>query len=183
MNLAVNARDAMPDGGRPHDRGTASTSTRRDVPRPTELAPARYVLLAVSDTGTAWTGTRRRSIFEPFFTTKAGRQGHRASASRRSTASSSRAAATSGWRASRAGDDLPCLPAARRGRRPRPGRTERAGAGARAPRRSSSSRTRTWCAPSSGSSSRRAATTSSRRRTQSGLSSSRALTVARSTCC
>ncbi len=71
LNLAVNARDAMPDGG---------TLTLRlekvEVPSMTfvhsgELAPGSYAVLAVEDTGHGMTPELKQKIFEPFFTTKA----------------------------------------------------------------------------------------------------------------
>jgi PAS domain S-box-containing protein len=64
MNLAVNARDAMPRGGR------LSLATR-DVQR----EPGPYVLLAVSDTGCGMTEEVKAHLFEPFFTTKEVGQG------------------------------------------------------------------------------------------------------------
>jgi two-component system cell cycle sensor histidine kinase/response regulator CckA len=69
VNLAVNARDAMPGGGR-LEIATSVVS----VPAPgwpeTELEPGPYVVLEVSDTGQGMDATTRAQVFEPFFTTK-----------------------------------------------------------------------------------------------------------------
>ena len=70
VNLVVNARDAMPDGGRIEVR--TSNITPADCARFNEesLTPAEYVLIEVSDTGMGIPDDVKEKIFEPFFTTK-----------------------------------------------------------------------------------------------------------------
>ena len=66
VNLAVNARDAMPDGG----RITITTQDAVVGEDNTEIAPGAYVLVEVADTGTGMQPEVVAQIFEPFFTTK-----------------------------------------------------------------------------------------------------------------
>lgn len=69
LNLAINARDAMPNGG------TLNLQTRNETvvqppQRPEEPEPGRYVVLSITDSGTGMSEAVLAKAFEPFFTTK-----------------------------------------------------------------------------------------------------------------
>src|SRR5258708_28026271 len=65
MNLAVNARDDMPGGGR-----VKIETSEANVEHRTDMKPGRYVVLSISDTGIGMNEVIRVHAFEPFFTTK-----------------------------------------------------------------------------------------------------------------
>lgn len=75
VNLALNARDAMPRGGSLTIETSDVTIEESADPQYLPLAPGRYVLVSMSDTGFGMSAETRSHMFEPFFTTKKPGQG------------------------------------------------------------------------------------------------------------
>jgi len=70
MNLMVNAKDAMPDGGLMTVKTNVIEIGKAAIDMPSDIEPGRYVVLAVSDTGCGIPKEITNRIFDPFFTTK-----------------------------------------------------------------------------------------------------------------
>jgi signal transduction histidine kinase len=70
LNLAANARDAMPSGGSLR-LGVSAVTLSADAPQEPDARPGDYLCLSVADSGEGMDEATRQRIFEPFFTTKA----------------------------------------------------------------------------------------------------------------
>src|ERR1700690_3542968 len=75
MNLAVNARDAMPQGGKLGIETANAELDETNLLQYSYAKPGRYVMLSVSDTGSGIDKETQTHIFEPFYTTKGPGQG------------------------------------------------------------------------------------------------------------
>ncbi|KQS84820.1 ATP-binding protein [Rhizobium sp. Leaf383] len=70
LNIAINARDAMPDGGRLDVSARRIPVTASEARAPSDTEPGAYVVISVTDTGAGMPPDILAKVFEPFFTTK-----------------------------------------------------------------------------------------------------------------
>jgi nitrogen-specific signal transduction histidine kinase len=75
LNLAINARDAMPEGGQLHFSASADSPPAGLIAGSEGAAPVEYIRFAVRDSGSGMTADIASRVFEPFFTTKQVGQG------------------------------------------------------------------------------------------------------------
>ena len=75
MNMVINARDAMPNGGKLTLETANVSFDQESVDRYPELKPGDYVMLAITDTGTGMSEEIKAHVFEPFFSTREVGQG------------------------------------------------------------------------------------------------------------
>jgi PAS domain S-box-containing protein len=75
LNLSINARDAMPDGGKLTIETQSAYLDRYYAEKNPDVVPGHYVLVAVSDSGTGMAPDLIEKVFQPFFTTKAAGKG------------------------------------------------------------------------------------------------------------
>ena len=70
LNLAINARDAMPDGGKLTIECVTQSLNQPHPSQPEPIQPGDYVVVSVSDTGVGMPDSVKAKVFDPFFTTK-----------------------------------------------------------------------------------------------------------------